>query len=121
MKGIIVIGHGSRNKEVNKEFIGFVETLKEHLLDDIILKSAFLEFHENTIEKIVEDFIKNNIYTIVVVPYFLFGGKHLSETIPNKLNEISTRYSNLNIKLSDSLGKSPLIKKIILNNIEANI
>lgn len=118
MRGVIILGHGSRNPKTNDEFMCFVEGFKDYFGKGIHVHGAFLEFHHDTLEEMTHRLYGRGIREISLLPYFLFGGKHLNETIPLKLQDLRKRYRDLDLILLESIGENPLIKKIIIESIE---
>ncbi|WOF16308.1 sirohydrochlorin nickelochelatase [Methanoplanus sp. FWC-SCC4] len=82
--GFLLVGHGSK-KPYNKKLIDNTAELIAKKEADYIVKSAFMENSSPTIEEMLDEFRKEDIESLVVVPLFLARGVHIDEDIPGIL------------------------------------
>lgn len=119
MKALLIIAHGSRLQASNDEVI----TLKDSLGDVLemkfsVLKVAFLELCEPSISAAISDLVSAGVNEIVVMPYFLNQGRHVTEDVPNELQEMQNLYPDLVITSMPYFGRSELIPQMLKEIIE---
>ncbi len=102
MKGIIVVGHGSRSKDARDAFYKIVEQLKESMGTDV--EACFMEISEPFIPEAIEKLYSKGIREIKVLPYFLFSGIHIKEDIPEILLSEKNKHSDLKIYMAQPIG-----------------
>lgn len=119
MKGLLVIAHGSRREESNKEFETMVSLLRGRL-DPSYMKidASFLEFAEPGIEEALHAMIQAGITEIRIYPFFLNSGKHVHQDIPEKLDEPRASYPEVSFELLPHFGSSPHILSAIISDLE---
>ncbi len=116
MKSIIIVGHGSRVEENNKLFKNLVEVLRDR--SDIHIDEAFLTFGTPLLEEKLVEVCEEGIKETVIIPYLLYGGKHVEVHIPEIIERTTKRYSDFKIHLDSILGLEPLIVDILTSKIE---
>ncbi|WP_330109886.1 CbiX/SirB N-terminal domain-containing protein [Methylophaga thalassica] len=115
MKALLIIAHGSRRHQSNDEVTNIakqIRTYEEHDFD--IVESAFLELAETLIPTGIERCIKSGAKEIIVVPYFLNSGTHVTKDIPEIISAQKSLYPDINITLTRHLGASPVMLDLIL-------
>ena len=120
MKGLILIAHGSKKELSNNEFLSLVDNVRSKDIVFDLIDAAFLEFAKPDIKDLVEVFISKNINDIYFYPYFLNSGKHVTIDLPNIINSLKLKYSNINFKLLPHFGLSSNITDIIINDVSSN-
>lgn len=116
MKSVIIVGHGSRVEENNELFKNLVEVMKER--SDIRIDEAFLSFEEPLLEGKLLELYGEGIREVVIIPYLLYGGKHVEVHIPEIIKRINDRHDDFRIHLDTILGLEPLILDILTSKIE---
>ena len=119
MKGILVVGHGSRSKEAFEVFNRVLDNFKLKVEDNV--EGCFMELCAPNIPDTIDNMYKNGIRDIVVVPYFLFLGIHMKEDVPRILNEIKNKYGDLKISLAKPIGYNNIIADILKENAEGEL
>lgn len=115
MKALLIVAHGSRRQQSNDEVINIANQLrsyKQHGFD--IVEHAFLELATPQIADGIEQCVKSGAKEIVVSPYFLNSGKHVTEDIPNIIAEVKTAHPEIIIKVTPHVGSSPIMLDLIL-------
>jgi sirohydrochlorin ferrochelatase len=120
MKGLILIAHGSKKELSNNEFLSLVDNVRSKDIVFDLIDAAFLEFAKPDIKDLVEVFISKNINDVYFYPYFLNSGKHVTIDLPNIINSLKLKYSNINFKLLPHFGLSSNITDIIINDLSSN-
>lgn len=115
MKALLVIAHGSRRQQSNQEVIDLAAILSkrpEHDFDIVV--PAFLELADILIPDGVETCAKAGATEITVLPYFLNSGKHVTRDIPEVITAIKPQYPDIDIKVTQHIGASPVMLDLIL-------
>lgn len=105
--GVIVLAHGSRGK-LGK---GDVEaTLKRIatglrlLLPHVEILGAAFQFNQPTLAEAVAFLARESVGRIVIAPYFLFSGRHVTNDIPELISKLQADYPETQFILADNLG-----------------
>ncbi|MCX7923574.1 MAG: CbiX/SirB N-terminal domain-containing protein [Clostridia bacterium] len=118
MDGILVLAHGSKRQETEKILDSLVEKVKKKSGTDLVYP-AYLQFSEQNLEAGIDYLVKSGAKSIKIVPMFLFDGVHVTEDIPNELEEIKSKYTNVDIRMSEHLGDDDRIADIIVDRINS--
>lgn len=120
MKAVLVLAHGSRNKETEKVLSWIIEGVKNKTHIDLI-EGAFLQFSEKDLEQGILALKEKGADDISVIPYFLFEGVHITEDIPEEIGKITEKYPELSIQLGNILGEDTRLVDILVDRIQAAI
>lgn len=115
MKSLLVVAHGSRRQESNSEvrqIAGQLRTL-ESQFDRI--DCAFLELAEPSIPDGLRQLIEAGVDHVVVLPYFLSAGRHVTTDIPNEIDIVRKQYPAVAIHLAPYLGMAPGITSLLMS------
>jgi len=115
MKFILLIGHGSRRQSANDEIERLAErvsALEGNAFDGVV--TAFLEIAEPDIQQGIARCVELGADSIVVVPYFLAAGNHVSKDIPAELDCVRAGLPHVKIELSQYLGASDAMAEMVL-------
>lgn len=115
-KAIVVLGHGSRREEANREIRAIVEMLGERN-QDLVVRAAYAEFAQPTLEDAVAQLAAEGMDEVVIVPLFLTVGNHLQQKLPLKIAALANQHQDLIITTKKHIGADPLVVQIIENRI----
>ena len=113
---VIILGHGSRSK-------GADETVKRAVVEVKkiggyeIVEHAFLQYVRPTPLEALETCVRQQAEKIVIVPFFIQPGVHVSRDIQEIAEEAKKQYSNIDIVVTDCVGAHPLMAKIVTDLI----
>ena len=104
---LIIVAHGSRKESSNSEVMLLVEKVKS-LVDAKydVSKTAFLEFAEPSLEESINASAKEGVRHIVILPYFLASGNHVTLDIPAIVAQMTMMYPEVKIELKEHLGSA---------------
>ena len=106
--GIIILAHGSRGERGKVEVVTILEKIvsyiKPLLSQEVEIIGAALQFNKPGLEEAVDLLSEKGIKRIVIAPYFLFPGRHITEDIPGHINDLQTKYADIEFILADNLG-----------------
>jgi sirohydrochlorin ferrochelatase len=119
MLGILILAHGSREKETEKTLATIIDMVKKELSSENIenIECAFLQFVETNLEKGLLKLIEKGSDDIKVIPYFLFEGVHIKEDIPMEINEFLKEYPNVKISFGKTLGTDERLAQIVADRV----
>ena len=105
MKSLVIVAHGSRRQASNdevRELSSRIESLTGESFDQV--KTAFLELAEPSIPGGIEQCIEKGAKEIIVLPYFLSAGRHVTDDIPGEVDMVRNKYPEVSIKITPYLG-----------------
>ncbi len=114
-KGVLIVGHGSRLEDVNKNFMRLIKVLREETRVD--LRGANLTLADPDVKSVVSEMYRDGHRNITIIPYFLSNGTHVVKNIPNILEELKSEYSDLDFNLESSLFMDDLVLKALSRKI----
>lgn len=117
MKGILILAHGSREKETEKTFEAVVNMVRDRVEEP--MEIAYMEFSKKNIASGLQQLVDSGVKEVKVVPYFLFSGIHIREDIPAELDAFSKEHPDVTISMADTLGADPRIAEILLDRIRS--
>ncbi len=115
MEGVLILAHGSREKQTEKTFEAVVNMARQKVQKPLMI--AYMEFSEQNIRKGLEQLAAQGVKNIRVVPYFLFSGIHIREDIPRELAEYTSRHPEITVTMADTLGADPRLADILVDRI----
>jgi len=120
MRTLLLVAHGSRREASNDEVRQLTDQLQSYINADEPplfdkVSCAFLELAPPSIPDGLEYFISAGTKEIIVLPYFLSAGRHVSEDIPAEVDKVRDKYPNVKIKIADYLGSSSGICHLLLS------
>jgi sirohydrochlorin ferrochelatase len=110
---LLLIAHGSRRAEANADL--------EHLAADLRgrglfshVQVAYLELAEPTIAAGAEACVWVGAEDVILLPYFLSPGVHVTEDLTKARADLASRYPQVTFRLAPPLGRHPLLTEIVL-------
>ncbi len=114
MKALLVVAHGSRREASNEEVRALTRRVAQLPgLPFRRVEAAFLELAEPSIGAGIERLARAGVREVVVVPYFLSAGRHVSRDIPEALEAARRRHPELRIRLRPHLGSSAALAGLV--------
>lgn len=110
-KGILICGHGSRDKEGTDGFKEMVAKLQVRYPNRVV-DYGFLEFAHPVYAAAVERMYQQGVREITALPAILFAGGHAKNDIPYEMNTLQSQYPDLKIKLGRHLGISAALLQL---------
>ena len=101
--GVMLCGHGSRNRRAVDEFARLSDRLRERL-PGVPLEYGYLEFADPVIHAGLERLRGQRLSRILAVPGMLFAAGHAKNDIPSVLNTYAAAHPGLTITYGRELG-----------------
>ena len=88
--GILICGHGSRNKLAISEFQQLTSFIQERY-PNILVEYGFLEFAKPSLIDALDNLKENSIKKVIAIPAMLFAAGHVKNDIPSLLINYSKK------------------------------
>ena len=119
--GFLLVGHGS-TKPYNKQLIENTARLISEKENGYIVRCGFMENSTPTIPEILEEFKKEDIESMVVVPLFLARGVHIDVDIPEILGldegshrgTFETKKGKVPLVFANPIGENPMLADLMI-------
>jgi len=114
---LILIDHGSRLDEANKLIERIAERIRERGRFSIV-EIAHMEIAEPTLDRAFTRCVERGAKRIVIVPYFLASGNHVTNDIPRLAAEAAAKHAGIEWKLAEPLGLDERLVDVVLARAE---
>ena len=115
--GVVIVDHGSRRNEANRRHESFVEEWRTLAGYDIV-EAAHMELAAPSIADAFDACVAAGATTVVIMPYFLWPGRHWDVDIPTLAAEAAGRHRGVNYLVAAPLGPHPLLATIVEQRID---
>ena len=105
--GILICGHGSRNKLAIKEFQELTKLIQQRY-PNIIVEFGFLEFAKPSLTDALNKLRDNSIKKVIAIPAMLFAAGHVKNDIPSLLMSYASK-TDMEIIYGRELGINNLM------------
>ncbi|WP_022940289.1 sirohydrochlorin chelatase [Psychromonas hadalis] len=102
-KGIMICGHGSRDKDAEVEFSLVAAGLKKRF-PELAIEYGFLEYSAPNIHMGLNRLIEQGVNHIYAVPGMLFAATHAKNDIPSVLTTFEEKNAGLKVTYGKELG-----------------
>ncbi len=117
--GVMLCGHGSRNRKAVTEFANLSEHLKKRL-PHYLVEFGYLEFATPIIRTGLDILKEKGVTRVLAVPGMLFAAGHAKNDIPSVLNAYAAQ-NNLAIDYGKELGIDPKMMRAAGDRIQEAI
>jgi precorrin-8X/cobalt-precorrin-8 methylmutase len=114
--GILVISHGSPRAEANQGFVGLVERVAARLGSRDVLP-AFFSIARPDIPDQVAALAARGIRRILLMPYFLYSGQHVTADIPAIMEECRRGHAGIELELLATLENDPAVEDVVVERL----
>lgn len=118
MTGFILFAHGSKVQTANDGVTAVSEQLTRRLNHPV--ETAFLECAPPTMSDATSTLTRQGVDEIIVVPYFLTMGIHLTRDLPQIVKDLQVIYPTVKFQITEPLeGHPALLEVLVLRSKEA--
>lgn len=120
-ESILLLGHGSPKKDANNlERVGKMlhGMLHAGCTEDCV-KVAYLQFADPGIPETIKECVKQGAKKIILHPFFLSAGMHVTKDIPGMIEEARGRYPDVKFIYTEPLGIHEKLAHIVMERISA--
>lgn len=114
---VVVIAHGSRADAANEAHRQASDALDQRLAS-VTVVPAFLELAEPDIASAVDTAVAAGAVDVIVLPHFLYPGRHVATDIPAIIDEARTRHPAVTITVLTPSGAEPAVADLLVAQIE---
>lgn len=116
MKGILLLAHGSRQKDTEKAFEIIAAKVRANTgIDEV--ETAYLQFSERDMKQGFDELLKRGCDDILVIPYFLFEGNHIRQDIPEGIEAYCADHPRIAVRLGGVLGTDDRLAQIVAEQV----
>ena len=118
MNALLIVAHGSRKQPSNEEVMTLTEQIRSlaaGVFDRV--ECGFVQFAEPTVETQVEKLIKQGVDAILLFPYFLGSGSHVTSDIPRLVRDTESRHPGIRVRATPHLGSLDGLQSLIFENV----
>ncbi len=116
MRSLVLVAHGSRREASNQEVRHVAEQLQARAMDVFDrVTAAYLELAGPTIPEAIENCIRAGADEVVVIPYFLAAGRHMSDDIPAIIEAAREAHPDVSIRVTPYVGAAPGVVDLLLD------
>jgi precorrin-8X/cobalt-precorrin-8 methylmutase len=116
--GILVVSHGSPLTEANERFVALVGRIAARL-DADNLRPAFFSLARPNIADRVAELAARGVRRIVLLPYFLYAGQHVTHDIPALLDECRRQFPAVAFEVLPTLESDPALEDLVVERLAA--
>ena len=121
MKALLIVAHGSRNKDSVVEIENLASTIRPLPGQYDIVQHAFLELAQPDIVTGLDSLIKQGAKDIVILPYFLARGNHVMLDIPQEVNQLMQSNDSIKITTLPHLGANQNMPAFVVEHISETL
>lgn len=109
---VIILGHGSRNAGADEAIRKVVDGVNQ-TGSFAVVEHAFLQYVPPTPHEVIERCVGQQVDRVVIVPFFLQAGAHVTRDIPELIEKARKQHPKIEIIVTDYVGAHPLIAKVV--------
>jgi sirohydrochlorin ferrochelatase len=110
---LLLIAHGSRRPEANADLDHLAEVIRARG-EFAIVQPSYLELCEPGIVAGGEMCVAAGAGRVVMLPYFLSAGMHVTEDLTAARAELARRHPSVKFLLAEPLGRHPMLTEIVV-------
>ncbi len=114
---VVVIAHGSRAAVANDAHREAVASLDQRLAATVV--PAFLELADPDISAAIDAAVAGGSTEVVVLPHFLYPGRHVATDIPAIVEDACRRHPAVSIRLLSPSGADPALADLLARQIDS--
>ncbi len=116
----MVLSHGSKREEANRQVLALVDRLRAELDTDLI-QTAFLQLARPDLATGLAGLIDRGCNEIIVLALFLVSGNHQARDAEAAITKVLERYQGVKFSISQPLLASPDLYSFIEETVESTL
>jgi precorrin-8X/cobalt-precorrin-8 methylmutase len=120
MESIILVGHGSPKKDANR--LGIVADMLHSALHpgcgERCVQVAYMEFAQPSIPEALDSEAKRGAKKIIIHPFFLNAGVHVTKDIPEMISDAESRHPGVEFIYTEPLGVHEKLIQVVIERIQ---
>ncbi len=114
--GILMISHGSPRAEANQRFVALVGRIAARLGTADVLPTFFSIVRPNIPDRVAE-LAARGVKRIVLLPYFLYTGQHVTHDIPELLEQCRRQFPAIVLEVLPTLESDPALEDLVVERL----
>jgi sirohydrochlorin ferrochelatase len=114
MTGLILFAHGSPVETANEAVRLVVSRIRRLDIYDAV-EASYLDSATPNLSQAVGQMVAAGMTRVIVVPYFLVPGLHITRDLPRIVDELRRIYQAVGIEVTDSLDGHPSVLEAVLD------
>jgi sirohydrochlorin ferrochelatase len=115
-RALLIVDHGSRREESNDLLKKIAEMMRDRFGLSIV-HYAHMELGRPTIQQGFDACVADGAEEVIVHPYFLGPGGHVTTDIPALVKQAANRHPGIAFRITEPLGIHTKIGEVILERI----
>ena len=115
-RALLIVDHGSRREESNDLLKKIAEMMQDRFGLSIV-HYAHMELGRPTIQQGFDACVADGAEEVIVHPYFLGPGGHVTTDIPALVKQAANRHPGIAFRITEPLGIHTKIGEVILERI----
>ena len=122
LPAVIVLSHGSpRSESVIPIMQSLCQRLRRYLAPEVVVAWAAMQFNHPTLVEAAENLIGIGARKIVVMPYFLYSGQHVTHDIPEIIAGIRQKHPDVTITMTGTLDRAESLIELVAERLGAAV
>ena len=117
---VLLIAHGSRQQAANEDLEEVARMIRARNAYDII-EISYLELVAPTIRQGARNCIIQGACRVLLLPYFLSAGTHVTQDLQQHCQELSDEFADASFILCPPLGLHPSIVDVVFHRLREAI
>jgi sirohydrochlorin ferrochelatase len=118
--GVVVLFHGSSTEGSGDMAQRIVNDVTTRGKFDVVEK-AFLQYGMPDFHEAIAKCVHHKATNIIIVPFFLQTGVHVTKDIPDHVDRVKRRWPDLKVSVTDAVGSHRLMVDVVLSLIGETI
>jgi sirohydrochlorin ferrochelatase len=114
---VIILFHGSRAEGSGRAVKRIIADIRKRDEYDIVCE-AYLQYGSPRISDAVDNCVKQHAENIVIVPFFMQPGAHVTRDIPAFIQTLKKKHLEVEIMITDFVGAHPLMTDIVMDLVK---
>lgn len=115
MNALLLVDHGSRRSEANELLQEIADLIQARVGSQWIVHFAHMELAPPTIADAFQHCVDDGATMVVVHPFMLAKGKHVTEDIPLLVADAAEAHPQVDYRITDPLAPHAAIVDIVLD------
>lgn len=113
MRAILLIDHGSVKPEAN-HMVSCMANLLQHMVgQDVVVRHSHMELAEPSIAQGFADCVRSGATDVIVFPYMLSPGKHVTRDVPRLVAEAAREFPDVSFRVTSAFGVHEKLAELI--------
>ncbi len=114
---VIILFHGSRAEGSERSVKRIIADVRSRGEFSIVIE-AYLKYGLPRVNDAIDNCIRQHAEKIVIVPFFMQPGAHVTRDIPAFIQAMKKKHSEVEITMADFVGAHPRMTEIVIEMVK---